>query len=234
MLYMNQLDDAQNEEILLPGTWSTRGLSRLARHHAAEKADVIKAHSGFWRPGAWISAEAQNAVAKEYRENPFAGKRRQLHHSFEFAAEEVIIPATTRFGKWHNEECLELKDLLVSLDTRGNGRVRFPDFYGQSQGKWYLAEPLEYLRPLGVLDETSTSRGPQVLIPNYVLSLSNCVEPSAYYSVCCLSECEELLATLEQQVGGPVASAEQITKVIRNIETSSMDGPLGNFSLQLQ
>merc|ERR1719181_1640379 len=120
------------------------------------------------------------------------------------------------------------------MDHRGAGRVRFADFFGVSSGKWHLVEPLDYLRQLGALDETSPSRGPQVLIPNYVLSLSNCAEPSAYYSVCCLSECEGVLSTLESKIGAPDATAEQIATVVRDVETSSMASPMGNLTSQLQ
>merc|ERR550514_2150119 len=229
MVYMNQLDDLAAEEVLPWGKWNARGLARLAWHHAVEKADVQKAHSGLWRPGEWVKAEAQGAMAEAVAANPFA-RRRQRTYDFEFVAEKVIVPATARFGKWHNEECMELKDLLTGLDQRGTGRVRFPKFYGQTQGKWHLAEPLDYLRVLGVLDESSQSLGPQVIIPNYVQSLSNCVEPSAFYSVCCLNECEAVLGALESEAKAPFGSVEQIAKVVSNFETSSMDAPRGNLT----
>jgi len=233
MQYMNQLDDEASEQILPKGSWSSHGLSELQKHHAEEKKSVLDDHGGIWRPGSWISNEAQAAQEAVAAANPFVSKQSR-RYPFEFVADRLVAPAVDRFGKWHNEECMELKGLLTSLDRQATGRVRFSDFYGQSYGKWHLGEPLDYLRTLGVLDETSASRGPQVLIPNYVLSMSNCVEPSAYYSVCCLSECEGLLSTLEHQVGAPMASAVQITQAVRGIETSSMDGPMGNLTLQLQ
>jgi len=233
MLYMNQLDEETNDKILAPGSpMSPRLLNKLARHHSSERQDVLAAHPKGWRPGDWVTAEVRGAVENTWQKNPFVSEsaRRGRSHGFDQAVKAVVEPVVESFGKWHNEECVELKDLLTSMDRKSTGRVRYAEFYGKSLGKWHLAEPVEYLRSLGALDETSTSKGPQVLIPNYVLSLSNCVEPSSYYSVCCLNECEGLLATLEREIGRPVATADEIAQVISNIETSSMETSMGNLT----
>ena len=51
-------------------------------------------------------------------------------------------------------------------------------------------------RNLGVLDETDADR-PSVVIPNYLISQTNCVSSSDFYSVCCQDECEGLMLRLE-------------------------------------
>merc|ERR1719261_997800 len=70
MYYMNQVDDALGGEILAVGSWASKGLAKLKRHHAMEKAEVLKEHGGNWRPGAWISAEVRAAVQSMPRANP--------------------------------------------------------------------------------------------------------------------------------------------------------------------
>merc|ERR1719265_2768124 len=225
MLYMNQIDLDEAERLAINSTRTA-----VASAHAAEKRDVLMAYPEGWRPGDFIAAETQNTIEREKRTNPF---KQQSKHTFEVAVSTVASVGDT-FGRWHNQECMELKEVLLGMDPRKAGRVRFSDFYGVSSGKWHLVEPLGYLRQLGALDETSVSRGPQVLIPNYVLSLSNCAEPSVYYSVCCINECEEILSTLEEKIQSPEASAEEIAAVIQNVETSSMEYPMGNLTLQLQ
>ena len=87
----------------------------------------------------------------------------------------------------------------MELDREGSGRVRLTDFCSKVSvgNNWFFEETPEYLRELGVLDESSSSRGMQLVIPNYVQSASNCIEVSAFYSICCLKECEGLLGMIE-------------------------------------
>ena len=81
------------------------------------------------------------------------------------------------------------------------------DFYGEAlnNNKWQFSESVGYLRELGALDESDASN-PRVIIPNYVQAQSNCIETSAYYSVCCLSECDVLMSELEGRIQAPMAS----------------------------
>merc|ERR1719238_2228901 len=66
---------------------------------------------------------------------------------------------------------------------------------------------------------------PQVIIPNYVLSMSNCAETSDFYSVCCLDHCEAVLDKLERSVKGPTATVEQIVNTLSGFTTMSLDEP---------
>merc|ERR1719301_361170 len=93
------------------------------------------------------------------------------------------------------------------------------DFYGNSKnGAWQFLEPAEQLRHAGALDESSAWLGPQVMIPNYINSLSNCITSAPYYSICCLNECDQVFQQLEARIAAPSATASQI---IRSLESST-------------
>merc|ERR1719311_1793247 len=111
------------------------------------------------------------------------------------------------FGSWSNHECHEIKDSLVHMHK--TGRVKLSHFYGKSQnGGWQFREASAYLRELGALDESSTLQGPQVIIPNYVSGMSNCITSAPYYSICCLNECDRVFQHLEVSIPAPTASPE--------------------------
>ncbi len=118
-----------------------------------------------------------------------------------------------------------MKDTLVEMEYRGTGRVRLSEFYkGGLEGNWQFAESVDYLRAMGALDESSPEM-PSVLIANYVGSQSNCVASSSFYSVCCLDECEGLLAKLESAVGAPTAEPKQIAALMAAMPSDTVDAP---------
>jgi hypothetical protein len=140
--------------------------------------------------------------------------------------ETVIAEIGERYGRFQDMECRQMKDWLVEVEDTsvgGAGRVRLSDFYGRAinDGKWQFSESVDYLRQLGALDESDPAN-PRVIIPNYISGPSNCVASSAYYSVCCLDECESILGQLEQKVAAPQASPDQIIGHISMIPSASV------------
>jgi len=122
------------------------------------------------------------------------------------------------FASWSNHECHEIKDPLVRMDVHGTGRVKLSEFYGKSEnGQWQNTEASEYLRQLGALDESSTLQGPQVIIPNYVTGMSNCITSAPYYSICCLNECDKVFQHLEAAIPASTASAADIIRVVESM-----------------
>merc|ERR1719238_1514234 len=118
------------------------------------------------------------------------------------------------------------KDWLMAIEdpgVGGAGRVRLSDFYGKAvnEGKWQFSESIDYLRQLGALDDSDTSN-PRVIIPNYLSGPSNCVASSAYYSVCCLDECEGILGRLEQLIKAPEASPSTILNLVPMVSSATM------------
>merc|ERR1719379_2489613 len=101
--------------------------------------------------------------------NPFTSNE---VFSFEDAA-RISERISEEFGSWSNHECHEMKDMLMEMDVHNTGRVKLSDFYSYSKdGAWQFLEPSEQLRQGGALDESSTELGPQVMIPNYINSMS--------------------------------------------------------------
>merc|ERR1719160_7405 len=114
-----------------------------------------------------------------------------------------------------------MKETLVQFDVHGSGRVKLADFYRKSQdGAWQFTEQSEYLRQLGALDESSPSIGPQVLIPNYITGMSNCITNAPYYSICCLNECDQIYQNLEALIPASTASPSEILKAVESMPQS--------------
>merc|ERR1719262_1569686 len=133
-------------------------------------------------------------------------------------AHEIVATITKTFGSYWESECQLIKKSLQALDKTGTGRVRLSDFYGaNSDGEWRFGESEAYLRDLGALDESSSWRGKQVIIPNYMQGASNCIVSTAHYLVCCSNECEGILNEVEDAVGGPVADPAMILQLVGNM-----------------
>merc|ERR1719204_966088 len=124
----------------------------------------------------------------------------------------VVEEIGERFGRFQNQECIDLKKSLVKLEeTAGSGRVRLGDFYAAG---WQFSESVGYLRQLGALDESDKSNL-RVIIPNYINAPSNCIASSAYYGICCIDECEEFIGQLERKLRVPVAPPADVAEVVR-------------------
>jgi len=196
--------------------------------HEEEKATLAEAFPEGWGPGDFAASETQVHLEALKQKNPFAA------HSFTFdAASQAVSWIGEGFGKFQNNECKGLKDTLVSMDKQGTGRIALDDFYaGGDNTDWIFQETPDYLRNLGVLEEGVGGAQPSLLIPNYVLSMSNCMEPSDYYSICCLSECEGFLSVIEAKVRAPLVSPAEIATVVQSL-LNSMDQPR-NLTEQLR
>merc|ERR1719199_1888151 len=165
--------------------------------------------------------ETQQFLREVYRS--VAPKRDYLYFN---EIENVIAEIGERYGRFQDIECRQFKDWLMAIEDPGiggAGRVRISDFYGKAlnDGKWQFSESIDYLRQLGALDDSDMSN-PRVIIPNYLSGPSNCVASSAYYSVCCLDECEGILGRLEQLISAPEASPSTILNLVPMIPSATM------------
>jgi len=165
--------------------------------------------------------ETQQFLREVYKS--VAPKRDYLYFN---EMENVIAEIGERYGRFQDVECRQLKDMLVASEdpsVGGAGRVRIADFYKKAlnEGKWQFSESVDYLRQLGALDESDASN-PRVIIPNYISGPSNCVASSAYYSVCCLDECEGILARIEETLSAPEATPSMITALVAMIPSATM------------
>lgn len=167
-------------------------------------------------------------VMLQSQHNPFL-----LETSFSEVLDSANLVAHT-FGKFQNMECHAMKDRLVEMEDGGTGRVQLNKFYsGVQDEEWPFFESIEYLRMLGALDE-SNPRAPTVIIPNYMGSLSFCANPSKYYSVCCMDECEGLLGHIERAVAQPFATPAQVASVVSHLESDTVPAPRNLSMLQFK
>ncbi|CAE6971868.1 pyrABCN [Symbiodinium natans] len=123
------------------------------------------------------------------------------------------------FPSFNNKECSDLKARLVSMEGGSvkPGRIPLTDFYRSSAYRhWRFSESPEYLRDLGVLDESDPHR-PHVILANYIASYNNCMRTDGLYAICCRSICGDMMSTIEQQVSGPEASANRVAELITGL-----------------
>jgi len=150
--------------------------------------------------------------ARRHSTNPFRSRR----YSFDSAA-EMMENLAMQYGKWQNSECRDMKAHLAELDPEGLGVVPLGLFYAQPEGSSYhFSESADYLRQIGALDE-STPNSPKVFTANYIGGPSNCIASSSYYSVCCISECDDILGEVERHISAPAASPERLLTVVNKV-----------------
>lgn len=126
------------------------------------------------------------------------------------------------FGHSQQDECRQMKELLLTAGDRRNGRIELSRFYGLALGgAWHFEDSVAYLRELGALDET-VSEKPKVIIANYILSQSNCIASSGYYDICCLDECDGVLRHLEDHLAAPGAAPARILEVLASFSSPSV------------
>jgi len=148
--------------------------------------------------------------------------------------EDAVREIGEKYGRWQDSECRALKDQLLRMEYRDSGRVRLADFYGKALGGgWQFSESVPYLRQLGALDDSNPSN-PRVIIPNYISSMSNCIGASGYHSLCCISECEELMGHIERGLEAPDAAPEDVAALVAALPSASVPANRSLPTLLLQ
>merc|ERR1712194_867330 len=168
----------------------------------------------------WIADFTQTRDYMTVR-NPFL----QQSHSFGTTA-ALVEDMSQNYGKYQKLECMSLKSRLTEMDQHGTGRVPLRAFYEgyQNDPNHHFAESVGYLRNLGALDEPDPQRL-SVMIPNYMISKTNCLANSGFYAICCSNECEGLLRHVEGSVASASASPARIADVISALSSDTVDAP---------
>jgi len=219
-------------------TQMLEGTSEELTQHTMDKENIRELYPHWDATMLFVIDLAQNEVfGKMQRRNPFTD------HAVYFFEDATRIGQriSDEFASWSSHECHEIKDKLIQFDVHGTGRVKLSQFYGKaltnkgmavergltysSAGEeWQFNEASSYLRDLGTLDESSTLQGPQVIIPNYISGMSNCITSAPYYSICCLNECDGVFQHLEAAISGSTASAAEIIHAVESMpDTSSIE-----------
>jgi len=157
------------------------------------------------------------------RQNPFVGRAARVHDFNSLG--RLVEGLGERYGEFQNLECHEMKHQMLDLSD-GSGRVRLAKFYQAAVANRtsHFSESPDYLRHLGALDETDP-RQPSVIITNYMYARANCVASSSLYSICCIDECEALLAKLEGSIANPYADPETLVGLVATIPSDTVSAP---------
>eukprot|EP00930_Biecheleria_cincta_P056225 TRINITY_DN4238_c0_g3_i1.p1 TRINITY_DN4238_c0_g3~~TRINITY_DN4238_c0_g3_i1.p1 ORF type:complete len:577 (+),score=101.70 TRINITY_DN4238_c0_g3_i1:76-1806(+) len=148
------------------------------------------------------------------------GNAMMQQYSFD-DAHGIVGSITKSFASFWESECIEMKESLFVMDPRREGRVPLSKFYGTGlDAEWRFGESEAYLRDLGALDETS-SRGKQVIIPNYIQAASNCIVTTPHYMVCCHNDCNSIIQDIETAIAAPFAQPDQMLALVKNMSSTT-------------
>eukprot|EP00929_Paragymnodinium_shiwhaense_P081285 TRINITY_DN4250_c0_g1_i1.p1 TRINITY_DN4250_c0_g1~~TRINITY_DN4250_c0_g1_i1.p1 ORF type:complete len:562 (+),score=133.71 TRINITY_DN4250_c0_g1_i1:94-1779(+) len=140
---------------------------------------------------------------------------------------QVTIAVGEKYAFYDAKECQKLKRTLLKIESDRPGRVLLSSFYRQGMApdaNFRFVEKIEYLRDIGALDE-SDPRNPAVIVPNYVTSKPQCLESSEFYSVCCRSECEDLLQHVEESIVDSHASVADVLRLVEALPSPTVQAP---------
>jgi len=198
---------------------SKANLSAVETHQRTKK--LLAERGGSWADLAEFAQDAQlNYIFAHSDElNPFV----LLRYSFR-ASSQIVEDLTLSYGQWQDAECRHMKSELSKLDPGKTGRIPLGTFYSQPKNAVYqFVESVDYLREVGAIEELSIG-GPSVRIANYILAPTNCIATSSFFSVCCLSDCGQLMGEVEHMVQAPSASPQILLGIIGNLSLVNYDG----------
>lgn len=125
-----------------------------------------------------------------------------------------------KYHEMNDMDCEDLRVVMKGLEGRKPGRVRLSTFYKSGRhSHWKFTDKVEKMRAMGVLDE-SDPEVPMVIIPNYVLSLSQCLKSFSLYAICCKDVCEDLQVQIETELGTSQAPPERIVQVLEGMSSA--------------
>jgi len=192
----------------------------------ARKEDLLRFRSNWENvfaaryPGYALVMEWMNHVVQEQRlklgEEEFG--------TFESLL-QIALTLQKKFHLHNDAECEGMKYTLMGMESKKAGRVRLSTFYNKSMSSTFkFIEKADYLKALGALDE-SDPQNPQVIIPNYIMSRTNCLEASRIFAVCCRDPCENLLAKVESQFQSSLAEPKKIVELVSRLATGTVHAP---------
>jgi len=138
---------------------------------------------------------------------------------------QLAVTLQEKYHEYNDGECKGMKETLITMESKKKGRARLSTFYNMSlYSSFKFNEKAEYLKALGALDDSDPVNR-QVVIPNYVMSRTNCLEGSRIFAVCCQNECETILGTLESQLQASAAKPKTIAALVSQISTQTVSAP---------
>eukprot|EP00746_Dinoflagellata_sp_MGD_P166988 gnl/MRDRNA2_/MRDRNA2_97260_c0_seq1.p1 gnl/MRDRNA2_/MRDRNA2_97260_c0~~gnl/MRDRNA2_/MRDRNA2_97260_c0_seq1.p1 ORF type:complete len:553 (-),score=102.45 gnl/MRDRNA2_/MRDRNA2_97260_c0_seq1:88-1746(-) len=210
ILSQRQLQDVMDSYLIIE---MLEGTSDIEQHNA-DKSNIHLRYPNWDNAATFLTdISGSDGFSRYSFSNPFTVKT--------YTFEDVVRMAgriSEEFGPWSSYECHDMKDILSEKDVHETGRVKLSDFYRASKdGAWQFLEPSEYLRQLGALDESSSYLGPQVIIPNYITGMSNCITSAPFFSICCLNECDLINEHIESEITSPNGTVSQILNAVETL-----------------
>mmetsp|Transcript_102128 Transcript_102128/g.243560 ORF Transcript_102128/g.243560 Transcript_102128/m.243560 type:complete len:541 (+) Transcript_102128:57-1679(+) len=164
-----------------------------------EVAFVNRVYEGWGRIRDSIASEIQKRVSASGSDLSFDDAA---------AASEKVLES---FREVSGSMCASMARSLAALPGGADGKVGLA---AMRKGDLFR-ETTEYLRMVGALDEQSPS--PMVLVPNYMLSPSNCDGTTSFYDLCCPNTCEGHKAQFEAALAEGREALEAITALAAEI-----------------
>jgi len=186
-------------------------ISELSHEQVSTTRRAVEEDYPYWKHTKALIHESQQSASPDLKEYSFSDVERIL---------EIVSASMGR--RVDEGNCQDIEDRLVAIEeTPGTGRVRLSDFYSShlNNGNWQFQERPEYLRQLGVLDESDPSL-PRIIIPNYLIMQANCLNVSTYYDLCCIDLCEDLLDKIEDDIKGPQAAPSDIIRIVTSMDSA--------------
>jgi len=151
---------------------------------------------------------------------------RELEGGLDLAgAERLAAEVGERYHAFNDGECRALKREMEELQVYKAGRVRLPHFYRKAlYSHWEFNEKASYLRSLGALDEAEEGNA-MVIMPNYLMARTNCLEATSLYALCCRNECEDLMDQLELDVAAHEAEPARLAELVAAMPSDTVAAP---------
>jgi len=163
----------------------------------------------------WLEDVRQGALPSSAADSSFN------FQNMENATEQISM----QLGGFLNKQCLSMKNALLEVEEEDSGRVLLSKYYQKGLEKGiHFVEKLDYLRKLGAIDDSQPGE-PRVIVPNVITSQNNCLVDTGSYRVCCLNECEGVMAQLERTLGVPEATPDEIVAAISGVSTTTITSP---------
>lgn len=205
---------------LLKRVWVLHGLQadsiadRQGLKSVLEIFMVHNMHSSDYFQGSVLSLEAASKEVQDVKDTYDAWPKilQEINRRVEGASQTVSLKDTMLladqllqfFSKVSGSMCHDMEQSIGKFSGGAQGLVSLADLrtlHSESDPDSYLVtESVEYLRELGVLDESSGD--PHVLVPNYMLSSTNCDMSTSFYDLCCPNPCEHHKEHLEHALAG--------------------------------
>jgi len=188
----------------------------------AERASILQTYPTWNDTRDFVRDVYRNVTSSVERKGSVLARQQLVE--FE-QARQVVETLQDRYGPWQDRECQGMKNGLLKMEENQNGRVSLADFYSHTiEGGWQFTESIDYLRELGALDESNPKK-PRVIVANYMSGASNCLATTGFYSVCCINECEAILGRVEQGLGAPTASPQEVAAVVAAVPSATVKAP---------